>query len=161
MPPTIRPLTADDLQPVVDLSLRAWAPVFASLEQALSGSGVFEELHPDWHDTQRRAVLDVCANNAMTVWIAELDGAVVGFAAATLHDKEPLGEIYMIAVDPTYHRRGVGIALTTYATDWIKRQGMTVALIGTGGDPGHAPARRLYEHAGYTALPAVQYFKKL
>jgi GNAT superfamily N-acetyltransferase len=161
MPPTIRPLTADDLQPVVDLSLRAWAPVFASLEQALSGSGVFEQLHPDWHDTQRRAVLDVCANNAMTVWIAELDGAVVGFAAATLHDKEPLGEIYMIAVDPTYQRRGVGIALTTYATDWIKRQGMTVALIGTGGDPGHAPARRLYEHAGYTALPAVQYFKKL
>ena len=67
----------------------------------------------------------------------------------------------MIAVDPTHQRRGVGIALTTHATDWIGRQGKTVALIDTGGDPGHAPARRLYERAGYTPVPIVKYFKRL
>lgn len=157
----IRPFTPEDLQPVVDLSLRAWAPVFDSIEQAFHGSGVFEQLHPDWHDTQRRAVLDVCGDGAMTVWVAELDRSVVGFAAATLSDTEPLGEIYMIAVDPAHQRRGIGIALTTHATDWIRGQGMTVALIGTGGDPGHAPARRLYERAGYTPVPIVKYFRKL
>jgi ribosomal protein S18 acetylase RimI-like enzyme len=161
MSPTIRPFAPDDLQPVVNLSLRAWAPVFASVEQALAGSGVFEQLHPDWHDTQRWAVLDVCADDAMTVWVAEPDEVVVGFAAVTLHDGEPLGQIYMIAVDPDRQRRGVGLALTTHATDWIRRQGMTVALVGTGGDPGHAPARRLYERAGYIPLPGVKYFKRL
>ena len=67
----------------------------------------------------------------------------------------------MIAVDPAHQRRGVGIALTAHVTDWIRRQGMTVALIGTGGDPGHAPARRLDERAGYTPLPGVQYVKTL
>lgn len=82
-------------------------------------------------------------------------------STATLSGKEPLGQIYMIAVDPPHQRRGVGIALTTHATDWIRRQGMTVALIGTGGGPGHAPARRLYERAGYTPLPIVNYFKRL
>ena len=161
MSPTIRAFTADDLHAVVELSLRAWAPVFVSIERAFHGSGVFELLHPDWHDTQRRAVLDVCADDAMHVWVAELDDAVVGFAAATLSRTEPLGEIYMIAVDPGHQRRGVGTALTTHATDWIRRQGMTVALIGTGGDPGHAPARRLYERVGYTAVPVVNYFKRL
>jgi GNAT superfamily N-acetyltransferase len=161
MPPTIRPLAAYDVQQVVDLSLRAWAPVFASIEQALEGSGVFEQLHPDWRDTQRRAVLDVCADDAVHVWVAELDDVVVGFAAVTLSDKEPLGEIYMIAVDPVHQRRGIGIALTAHATDWIRQQGMTVALIATGGDPGHAPARRLYERAGYSPLPVVNYFKRL
>jgi len=35
---------------------------------------------------------------------------------------------------------------------------MRVAMIETGGDPGHAPARRVYERAGYTALPAVRFF---
>ena len=36
-----------------------------------------------------------------------------------------------------------------------------MALVGTGGDPGHAPARRAYEQAGFTALPIVNYVKKL
>jgi hypothetical protein len=38
---------------------------------------------------------------------------------------------------------------------------MLVAVIGTGGDPGHAPARRVYEQAGYLLMPAAQYFKVL
>jgi hypothetical protein len=31
-------------------------------------------------------------------------------------------------------------------------------MIDTGGDPGHAPVRRLYERTGYTALPVARYF---
>ena len=161
MPPTIRPFAGDDLQAVVGLSLRAWAPVFASIEQEFHGSGVYEQLHPDWHDTQRRAVLDVCADDGMQVWVAELDGVVVGFAAATLSRTEPLGELYMIAVDPAHQRRSVGVPLTTHATDWIGRQGMTADLIDTGGDPDHAPARRHYERAGYAPVPVVKYIKRL
>ena len=38
---------------------------------------------------------------------------------------------------------------------------MRVAMIGTGGDPGHAAARRLYERAGYEKLPITRYFKAL
>ena len=45
------------------------------------------------------------------------------------------------------------------ATGWLRPSGMRVAMIETGGDPGHAPARRVYEKAGYTALPAVRVFK--
>jgi GNAT superfamily N-acetyltransferase len=161
MSPTIRPLTDGDLDAVVDLSLRAWAPVFAAVEQVLAGSGVFEEFHPDWRDTQRRAVSDVCADDATPTWVAEVDSAVAGFVAVRLHRDDRMGEIYMIAVDPDRQRRGLGIALTTHATDWIRQQGMTIAMIDTGGDPGHAPARRVYERAGYTALPGVMYFKKL
>ena len=157
----IRPLRPDDLPAVVDLSLRAWAPVFAAVEQVLAGSGVFEQLHPDWRGTQRRAVLDVCADDATPVWVAEVDSAVAGFVAATVHHDGSLGEVHMIAVDPVHQRRGVGSALTDFATDWLRRQGMAVALIDTGGDPGHAPARRMYERSGYTALPGVRYFRRL
>ena len=44
------------------------------------------------------------------------------------------------------------------ATGWLRPSGMRVAMIETGGDPGHAPARRVYEKAGYTALPTVCFF---
>lgn len=44
----------------------------------------------------------------------------------------------------------------------IHTQGpMKLAIVGTGGDPGHAPARRSYEKAGYIGLPIVRYYKDL
>jgi hypothetical protein len=36
---------------------------------------------------------------------------------------------------------------------------MDLAVAATGGDPGHAPARRSYEKAGYTALPLVRFYR--
>jgi hypothetical protein len=38
---------------------------------------------------------------------------------------------------------------------------MRVAMVETGGDPGHTAARRVYENADYTLLPVARYFKAL
>jgi hypothetical protein len=43
----------------------------------------------------------------------------------------------------------------------ISKLGIPLAEIGTGGGPGHAAARRVYEKAGFTALPLVGYYKAL
>jgi hypothetical protein len=43
----------------------------------------------------------------------------------------------------------------------MKASGMSVAMVETGGDPGHAPARHTYEKAGFKVLPIARYFKKL
>ncbi len=67
----------------------------------------------------------------------------------------------MLAVDPAAQDRGIGTALTEIATDWLRTSRMRVAMIDAGGDPGHAPARRLYEQADYTLLPVARYFKAL
>ena len=97
----------------------------------------------------------------MHIRVAEVDEAVVGFVAVILHDDESIGEIHMIAVDPAHQRCGIATALIEVATTWMKEQGRTVALIGTGGDPGHAPARHTYERAGFTPLPIMNYFRAL
>jgi hypothetical protein len=34
-------------------------------------------------------------------------------------------------------------------------------MVETGGDPGHAPARHVYEKTGFTLLPIARYFKAL
>ena len=67
------------------------------------------------------------------------------------------GEIYMIAVDPSAHRRGIARALTGHALEQMRGAGCRLALVSTGGDAGHAPARQLYESAGFTGLPLVNY----
>ena len=70
MRPRIRPFEDRDTEAVVGLSLRAWAPVFASLEQTL-GSEIFRRQHPDWREDQRRAVEEVCATKKGRVWVTE------------------------------------------------------------------------------------------
>jgi ribosomal protein S18 acetylase RimI-like enzyme len=154
----IRPYVPADADTVVDLGLRAWAPVFVSIEAAL-GQAIYRALYPDWRAGQRKAIEDVLVTQR--VWVAEQGGAPVGFVSLVLHEKDRTGEIYMLAVDPEYQRRGIGAALTDYAVGQMREAGMDVAMINTGGDPGHAPARRAYERAGFHPFPVVQYYKKL
>jgi GNAT superfamily N-acetyltransferase len=136
MQPRIRPFEDRDAEAVVDLSLRAWAPAFASLEQVL-GSDIFRRQPPDWREDQRRAVEDVCATEKGRVWVAEVGGSAVGFVAVELHHPERgMGEISMLAVDSDYQSRGIGTALTEFALDRLKDAGMTVAMVETGETPG-------------------------
>jgi len=67
----------------------------------------------------------------------------------------------MLAVDPDAQDRGTGTALTEFATGWLRDAGMRIAMVETGGDDGHAPARRVYEKADYVLLPVARYFKAL
>jgi GNAT superfamily N-acetyltransferase len=159
--PTIRAYEQEDRVDVVDLTLRAWAPVFDSMREVM-GREVFDLHHrPDWRASQKRDVESVLADEKATVWVAEEEGVVVGFAAAILRADEQMGELWMMAVDPDHQNRGLGTELTNVATEWMREEGMTHAVISTGGDPGHAPARRTYEKAGYAPFPGVNYFKAL
>jgi GNAT superfamily N-acetyltransferase len=156
----IRPFHQDDAGDIVDLSLRAWEPVFASLEAVL-GRTIFLQLHPDWRADQRRAVGEVLAAEDGEVWVAAADDHVAGFAATKLHAERRLGEVYIIAVDPRCQNSGIGARLMSFALDHLRDSGMTVAMVDTGGDPGHAPARHVYEKLGFTLLPVARYFKAL
>ncbi len=159
--PRVRPFNDQDADAVVSLSLRAWAPVFASIEQVMD-SEIYRRLYPDgWRASQQQAVEAVCAAQKMRVWVAEVGASTVGFVAVELHPESGIGEIYMLAVDPDYQGGGIGTALTEFALKWIKAAGMAVAMVETGGDPGHAAARRTYEKVGYVRMPIARYFKKL
>ena len=162
MRPRIRPFEDRDAEAVVSLSLRAWAPAYASLERVL-GAEIFRRQHPDWREDQRRAVRGVLAANERNVWVAEAGaGFVAGFVAIELdHPEEGMGEISMLGVDPDRQGAGIGTALTEFALERLKEAGMGVAMVETGGDPGHAPARRAYEKAGFALLPIARYFKNL
>ncbi len=94
------------------------------------------------------------------VWVAVADGIAVGFVATNVSDPgRNMGEISMLAVDPDHQGGGIGTALTKFALERLKDAGMKVAVVETGGDPGHAAARRTYEKADYTLLPIARYFK--
>jgi ribosomal protein S18 acetylase RimI-like enzyme len=163
MSTAIRRYRASDENAVVEFALRAWAPVFASIEKELGGE-LFARLHgPDggWRNYQATAIRRALTDASMQTWVSEVEAAVVGFVSARLTDDRQIGEIFMLAVAPEQQGEGIGTALTETATNWLRESGALVALVETGGDPGHAPARRVYEKAAYTALPIARYFKAL
>jgi ribosomal protein S18 acetylase RimI-like enzyme len=159
-PFTIRPQLDADIAAIVAFSLRAWQPVFESMAGVL-GPRLNRLVYPDWAAGQARAVEEVCRDETMTVWVAEASARPVGFVAVAFRSDPDSAEIEMIAVDPDQQNRGIGSALLACTFDQISAAGVKLVQLGTGGDPGHAPARRTYEKAGFTPLPLARYYKEL
>jgi ribosomal protein S18 acetylase RimI-like enzyme len=155
----IRAAEPADVDGLVELALRAFAPVDASFRNVL-GEQVYRAVYPDWAAEQEHDVRVLCADDAAMVSIAEENGQPVGFVGIRVHSDRN-GEIDMLAVDPAAQRDGVGTALTQYAIEQLRALGVTLVWVSTGGDPGHVPARRTYEKTGFVGLPLVRYYMNL
>jgi len=92
------------------------------------------------------------------------DGRQVLDPSALFYDGNSQGGIYggaLLAVAPDHQRAGIASRLLDRAVAEIAARGVPLAVIGTGGDDGHAPARALYERHGFTGLPLVRYYRAL
>jgi GNAT superfamily N-acetyltransferase len=158
----VRAYEESDLEPIVELSLRAWKPVFESMRTVL-GDAIFARLHqPDWTTLQAQAVRTSCTSGDYDVFVAVADDRPVGFATVALNAfHDGMGVVDMIAVDPAYQQRGIATHLMNRCAEHMRANGMDIAAVGTGGDPGHAPARALYQALDYSPLLGVRYLKLL
>lgn len=156
----LRPFAAGDVDDLIDVSLRSWATVHQSMAEVL-GRRLNQLVYPDWRVSQEADVRETCANTNVSVTVAA-DGTqrLLGFVSVIIRSAVE-GEIDMIAVDPAYQRNGVGRLLLDHAMNEICAVGCRLASVATGGDPGHEPARALYESSGFTALPLVRFYREL
>jgi ribosomal protein S18 acetylase RimI-like enzyme len=155
----IRPFEPRDLDDLIELTLLAFEPVFVSFERIL-GPKIYPLLYPDWRKTQTEWVEKFSSSEKTQLCVAEMDGKAVGLIAYELYDNQ-MGEVQFLVVHPEYQNRGIGTELNAYALQKLKEGGAKLVEVGTGGDESHAPARRCYEKAGYTALPLVRYYQAL
>ena len=150
--------------------LRPWSPsrsgrgrrCLQAFEGEL-GSHLYGLLWPDWRSAQARAVEAACREPENDVWVAVVDGRPVGLVVVRWvnEDAARVGEISMIAVDPAHQNAGLGTSLMERAVTEIRARSVDLAVIATGGDPGHAPARALYEKFDFKPLAQVRYYLEL
>ncbi len=110
------------------------------------------------------------------VWLARAGDAPAGAAVARLLVPEDaayygrfgpgatglfggtVGSFEGLAVDPAFHRRGVGARLTRASLDWMRAQGCdaVVAIAWLSGRPDSSPP--LFRHLGFREGPTVERF---
>ena len=158
----IRPALADDLPRLEEIRQAAFAPIFASF-RAMLGEEIYNLAQAGEDEAQGRLLASLLVpGSGWEVYAAELNDAVAGFVAITLNRKTQSGEIGLNAVHPEHAGRGIGTRMYDFAIARMQEAGMRVATVSTGGDPSHAPARRAYEKAGFTAqVPSVWMCRKL
>jgi mycothiol synthase len=98
---------------------------------------LLEREHESWFDPSGFLVLEV-------------DGRMAGSCWTKVHRDAtpPMGEIYVISVDPDFHGRGWGRGLTRAGLDWLADQGLSVGMLYVDGD--NRAAVHLYRSMGFT-----------
>lgn len=124
------------------------------------GDELFTHRHHNWEERKKREVLAACeGNDQFVALVAEIDSRIVGFVTFRIDSKTRDGVIGSNAVDPEVQGRGVAQALYRLALEQMRISGVRYVSVLTGGDEGHAPARRAYERIGFTlAVPTVTYY---
>ncbi len=82
------------------------------------------------------------------VRLHERDSRLAGFCWTKIHPTSPpLGEIYVIGVDPDFHGRGLGVPMTAAGLAWLADQGLDIGMLYVEAD--NVPAIRTYERLGF------------
>ena len=109
------PFTEGDIDEFVAVNNRAF--VWHPEQSGLTSEAVRADMTQPWFD-------------ADGFRLHRIDGQVAGFCWTKVHAQpEALGEIYVIAVDPEFHGRGLGKAMTLAGLQWLANQGLSTAML--------------------------------
>lgn len=151
-----RPAKDSDLETMEGIRAAAFAPVFESF-RSLLGETLYA-LAQEKEDAEQAGMLPAMLEPDFP-WcchVAECNGEIVGFIAIRADKETLIGEIGLNAVHPGKSGQGIGTAMYEFGIAELRKQGMKVATVATGGDDSHAAARRAYRKAGFHAqVPSV------
>lgn len=144
----IRQATLADIPSLVDLWVE-FIDYHAKLENGLQRSDGAAAAWAEYIGT-------IIVDDRWFVFVAEADGVLVGYVAATVADYPPIftvaryGFVQEIAVTAAHRRTGVARGLYEAAEGWLRGKGVDHIQVKV--DVGNAPSRAFWASAGFGAL---------
>lgn len=154
----IVPCQPEHIPDCARIAVQVWEGIHAAYTE-YQGEELHEAFSSGWRESKKEDIYR--QQSRPTSIVALLDGKVVGFCGYRVEHGN-LGVIGYNGVDPEYRGNGIARYLYEYCFAEMRKQGITHARVFTGGDNGHAPARRAYEKAGYNKrLLSLTYYMAL
>ena len=149
----------EQIEALCELSVKAWQPVFDERVRLL-GKELYDCFFSEWKEAKKK---DIERNLRENIgYTALVNGEIAGFMIYIRDNASKTAIIDALAVDPEYGGLGIGTKLCLYVKEQMKKDGMMYAVVTTGLDDAHAPARHTYEKMGFEkGLPSVKYFMNL
>ena len=156
---SIRPATEADAEAIVAIAVAEWEAIYQGYRAQL-GDEIFYTFFPDHKAQKERGVR---ANlKSGTMYVTECKGRVAGFIHYVYDDSSRTGTISNNAVSSEFRGHGIGPKQYDFVFNLLRERGAIGVRVTTGLDEGHAPARRAYEKAGFSAhTESITYYKKL
>jgi len=149
--------TEQDILDACDIAIEAWTPIREVFRKEM-GDELYEGFFTGWQESKREAVAAELRSDRG--YVTKLGDKVVGFISYTISGQHAV--VGTNAVSSACRGMGIGGMQYAYIFARMKEEGAVYVSVHTGGDDGHAPARRAYEKAGFeTFLPTRTYYKKL
>ena len=140
----IRRAKESDLDRIYEINLVAWK----EMSTAYMMEQKYGQIGPKPANVWRAEGLRMaCAGNMDRVFVAEIEGKVVGYAMYMLDEERRIGKVGENAVDPACRGRGVGTALQREVQKTFREAGMRFAQVMT--LEHDIPAQRVYEKVGF------------
>lgn len=125
---TIRPFRPEDLARVQSITIASFEGVSIDRNIEAQFGAVAGR---DWKERKARDVTADCELQPEGVFVAEAEGAVVGYVTTRLDRFTGIGRIPNLAVDGAQRGQGLGSRLIEHAIQWMREQGMAMAKIET------------------------------
>jgi GNAT superfamily N-acetyltransferase len=155
----IRRASQEDHDAIAEINRRAWAGGITTYELLERRHGPIDGR--PWIEHIVDAVATHLAEPDVTTFVAELEGRVVGYAAAQIGREEPSPDIGIVsfnAVHPDHQGQGIGTALIKQVTGHLEAQGARVLAVWT--LEADEPVRRIYERMGFEELTRFVYYSR-
>ena len=149
----------EDEAAVVAIAIAEWEAIYQGYREQL-GDEVFYTFFPDHHAAKAANIRANLASGMM--YVTECEGKIAGFIHYCFDAASKTGTISNNAVSGEFRGKGIGPRQYEFVFDLLRKRGAIGVRVTTGLDEGHAPARRAYEKAGFSAhTEAITYYKKL
>ena len=154
----VREARPEDFDRVIEIALQQWAIIYDGYKSRI-GDELFNINFPDALKKKEIAIRATLEAGNRT-FVTEVDGVVAGFAQFRVNKDNNVGVVGHNGVDNFYKGRGIAGRQYERIYERFHEYGCVAAVVHTGLDDAHAPARRAYEKSGFSAnLPSIDYFK--
>jgi ribosomal-protein-alanine N-acetyltransferase len=119
-----------------------------------SGNTGNDELH--YEDNH---VMEYIKGKAFETFVCEIDGKIAGVVMANIFPIAKYAEMYNIAIDENYRRKGIGLKLMDFLEDHLKRLGISIVYGYVNED--NKPSKNLVKKTGYEEGKRIIFYSKI